>query len=61
MCANHNDTEMLKESKGTVAICLRQMLSCCMEVLNHYIVHLKLTLHCMLTNWNLNKNFFKKY
>ena len=28
-----------------------------MEVLNHYIVHMKLMLHCMLTNWNLNKNF----
>ena len=27
-----------------------------MEVLNHYIVHLKLILLCMLTNWNLNKN-----
>ena len=28
---------------------------CCMEVLNHYIVHLKLILNYMLTNWNLNK------
>ena len=27
-----------------------------MEVLNHYIVHLKLIAHCMLTHWNLNKN-----
>ena len=26
-------------------------------VLNHYIVHLKLTFHCILTNWNLIKNF----
>ena len=26
---------------------------CCMELLNHYIVHLKLIQHCMLTNWNL--------
>ena len=24
-----------------------------MEVLNHYIVHLKLILHCMLIKWNL--------
>ena len=29
---------------------------CWMEVLNRYIVHRKLTLHCMLTNWNLSKN-----
>ena len=27
-----------------------------MEVWNHYTVHLKLILYCMLTNWNLNKN-----
>ena len=27
-----------------------------MEVSNHYIVHLKLIIHCMLTNWN----FFQK-
>ena len=27
----------------------------CMEVLNHYIVHWKLILHCMLTDWNKNK------
>lgn len=26
------------------------------EVLNHYIIHLKLSLHCVLTNWNSNKN-----
>ena len=32
---------------------------CCMAVLNHYIVYLKLILHCMLTNWNLNKNLKK--
>ena len=32
---------------------------CCMKVLNHYIVHLKLILHYMLTNWNLNKNLTK--
>ena len=30
-----------------------------MEVLNHYIVHLKLILRCMLINWNLNKSFKK--
>ena len=30
-----------------------------MEVLNHHIVHLKL-IHCMLTNWNLNKNLKMK-
>ena len=29
---------------------------CYMEMLNHYNVHLKLILHCILTNWNLNKN-----
>ena len=29
---------------------------CCMDVLNHCIVHLKVRLHAMLTNWNLNKN-----
>ena len=28
---------------------------CCMGVLNHFIVHLRLVLHCMLANWNLNK------
>ena len=28
----------------------------CMKVLNHYIVHLKNVLQCMLTNWNLNEN-----
>ena len=27
-----------------------------MEVLNHYIVHWRPILHCILTNWNLNKN-----
>ena len=32
----------------------------CMEVLNHYIVHLKLTLYCILTNWNLNKSLEEK-
>ena len=32
----------------------------CTEVLNLYIVHLKLILHCMLTNWNQNKNLEKK-
>ena len=26
---------------------------CYIEILNHYMVHLKLILHCMLTNWNL--------
>ena len=31
---------------------------CCMEVLNHYIVHLKLLLHCML-NLQEFKNFLK--
>ena len=30
-----------------------------MEVLNHCIVHLKLIIHCMLTNWNLSKNLKK--
>ena len=29
---------------------------CCIAMLNHYILHLKLVLHCMLTNWNLKKN-----
>ena len=33
----------------------------CMEVLDHYIVRLKLILHCMLTHWNFNKNVKKKY
>ena len=27
-----------------------------MEMLNHCVVHLKLILHCRLTNWNLNKD-----
>ena len=27
---------------------------------DHYIVHLKLILYCMLTNWNLSKNFKKE-
>ena len=31
-----------------------------MKVLNQYIVHLKLILYCMLTNWNLN-TYFKKF
>ena len=30
-----------------------------LEVLNQVIVHLKLILYCLLTNWNLNKNFKK--
>ena len=29
----------------------------CMQVLNHYIVHLKLILQCTLPNWYLNRNF----
>lgn len=29
---------------------------CCTEALNHYMVHVKLILRCILTNWNLNKN-----
>ena len=29
---------------------------CCKEMLNHYIVHLKLILHCMLTILELKKN-----
>ena len=33
---------------------------CRMEVLSHYIVPLKLMLHCMLTSWNLNKNLREK-
>ena len=32
----------------------------CMDMLNHYVVHLKLILHCVLTNWNLNKNLKTK-
>ena len=32
---------------------------CHSEVLHHYTVHLKLMLHCMLTNWNLSKNLKK--
>ena len=31
-----------------------------MEVLNHYIVFLKLILHRVIANWNLNKNLTKK-
>lgn len=31
-----------------------------MDVLNHYIIYLKLILHCLLPNWNLNKDFKKK-
>ena len=27
------------------------------EMLNHYIVYLKLILHCMLISWNLYMNF----
>lgn len=33
---------------------------CCVEVWNHYIVHLRPILHCMFTNRNLNKNSKKK-
>ena len=43
-----------------VYICVCAYLSstgCCMEGLNHCIVHLKL----MLTNWTLPKNFFRKH
>lgn len=32
----------------------------CMEVWNYYILHMELILHCMLTNWNLNKNLKKE-
>lgn len=28
----------------------------CTKGLNHYIVHVKLILCCILTNWNLNRN-----
>ena len=28
---------------------------CCMEMLNHYILHLKVILHWMFTMWNMNK------
>jgi len=28
--------------------------------LNHYVIHLKLILHCMSSNWNLNENWGKK-
>lgn len=31
-----------------------------MEMLSHYTAHLKLMLHCLLTTWNLNKNFSKE-
>ena len=31
----------------------------CMEGWNYRILPLKLILHCMLTKWNLNKNFKK--
>ena len=40
--------------------------TCCDEpkemygMMNHYVVDLKLTLHCMLTNWNLNRNLEEK-
>lgn len=33
---------------------------CSMEVLTHYITHLKLILHSMLTNLNLIRNLKKK-
>ena len=34
----------------------------CGEMLDHYVVHLKLTEHCMLTTWELNlKKFFSKH
>lgn len=32
----------------------------CMEVLNHYVVHLKVIQHCTLINWNVNKNLKRK-
>jgi len=32
----------------------------CMDVVNHYIVLLKLISYCMLTDWNSDKNL-KKY
>ena len=32
---------------------------CCVGELNLYILHLKLLLHCMLTNWNSNKKLKK--
>ena len=35
-------------------------IECWMEVLNQYIAHLKLTLYCRSTNWNLNKNLQKR-
>ena len=32
---------------------------CCGEVLTYYSAHLKLILHSILTDWNLNKNLKK--
>lgn len=32
----------------------------CMEGMNHWILHLKLILHCMMTDRNLNENLRKK-
>ena len=32
---------------------------CGTEVLNHYMVHVKLILHSMITNCNLNENLKK--
>ena len=31
-----------------------------MKVLNHYVIHVKLRVHCRLTKWNLNKNLKKE-
>ena len=28
---------------------------CCIAMLNHYILHLKVILHLMFTMWNMNK------
>ena len=40
--------------------CICDEHQCCVEMLIHYIVHLKLRLHYMLPNWNLNKNFKRR-
>lgn len=37
----------IKECTGPVEFSIR----CCIEVLNQYIVPLKVTEHCMLTKW----------
>ena len=42
--------------RGAVVISTRYY----MEILSHCVVHLKLILHCMLTNWSLNKNLEEK-